>query len=155
MTHGTLDQELMTEIAQIAESVGCELVNARFRGGVLQLILDHSEGVTLEHCQAVSKQTSAMLDVADWGPGRYTLEVTSPGLDRELVRPEDFRRFARSRIRVTWLPSDGKRTIVGTLEAAPAEDADGPGEIEVRVSPEESYIIPLQSIQVARLEPEL
>lgn len=154
MAHGTLDEELMTELAEIAESIGCELVNARFRGGVLQLILDHSEGVTLAHCQTVSKQASAALDVADWGPGRYTLEVTSPGLDRELVRPKDFQRFAGSRIRITWLPPDGKRTIVGTLEAAPAPEAGGGDEIEVRVSPQESHLIPLQSIQVARLEPE-
>ncbi len=154
MSHATLDEQVMTELTEIAESVGCELVDARFRGGVLQLILDHPEGVTLEHCKTVSKQASAALDVADWGPGRYTLEVTSPGLDRELVRRKDFRRFAGSRIKVTWLSADGKRTIVGTLEAAPSEDAGGADEIEVRVGPEESYVIPLESIQVARLEPE-
>ncbi|MDH3402601.1 MAG: ribosome maturation factor RimP [Acidobacteriota bacterium] len=155
MTHAKLDDELMAEFAAVAESAGCELVDARFRGGMLRVVLDHRDGVTLEHCQTVSKQVSALLDVADWGRGRYTLEVTSPGLDRELVRPADFRRFAGSLIKVTWQPPDGKRTVVGTLAAGPAEDAGGQGEIEVRVGPEESYHIALQSIQIARLVPEL
>jgi ribosome maturation factor RimP len=112
--------------------------------------------VTLEHCQTVSKQVSAHLDVADWGGGRYTLEVSSPGLDRELFRPQDFARFTGSQVRVTWRPPEGKRTIVGTLESfVPAtEDPGSPAAIVVAVAPDQIHHIPLSSIDAARLVPD-
>jgi hypothetical protein len=82
----------VTELAAIAESVGCELVRVEFKGGVLRLMLDREPGserlgVSHEDCANVSRQASALLDVVDFGPARYTLEVTSPGLDRPLYRP--------------------------------------------------------------------
>lgn len=150
-----LDETLTSEFAAIAESAGCELVDARFRGGVLRLILDHEEAVTLDHCQLVSKQVSAFLDVADWGGGRYTLEVTSPGLDRELLRPRDYERFAGSQVRVTWRPADGKRTVVGTLERfVPHTEDPAEAAIVVAVAPDETHHIPLRSIDAARLVPD-
>jgi ribosome maturation factor RimP len=104
----------------------------------------------------VSKQVSAYLDVADWGRGRYTLEVTSPGLDRELLRPKDYEQFAGSQVRVTWRPPEGKRTVVGTLERfVPAtEDPGGTAAIVVAVAPDQAHHIPLPSIDAARLVPE-
>ena len=151
-----LSEELMNEIQAIAESTGCELVDARFQGGVLKVTLDSPEGVRLEHCQSVSKQVSALLDVADWGAARYTLEVTSPGLDRELFRPRDFERFTGSQIRITWRPPEGKRTDIGTLESfTPASDNAAGAHIEIRIGPDETHRIPLQSIDIARLVPEL
>ena len=157
MTRATLDEELRDELAAIAEGAGCELIDARYKGGLLKITLDQSEGVTLSHCQTVSKQISALLDVAEWGAGRYTLEVSSPGLDRELLRPRDFERFTGSRVKVTWRSGEGKRTDVGTLETLIRADDDtrGGAEIEVRIDPDRTCRIPLQSIDVARLVPEL
>lgn len=156
MAHMTLTEELMSELTAIAEGVGCELIDARYRGGVLKLTLDHPDGVTLTHCQGVSKQVSAQLDVLDWGPSKYTLEVTSPGLDRELFRPQDFERFAGSRVKVTWHPPEGKRTDTGLLERfIPADNESGDAFIEIKVDPDAMRRIPLQSIDVARLVPEL
>lgn len=156
MARKTLDDPLKTELAAIAEGAGCELVDARFQSGVLRLILDHPEGVTLDHCQTVSKQASALLDVVDWGGSRYTLEVTSPGLDRELVRPKDYQQFAGSQVRVTWRPPEGKRTVVGTLQRfIPAtEDPAGAAAIVVAVAPDQAHHIPLPSIDAARLVPD-
>jgi ribosome maturation factor RimP len=155
MAQMTLSEELMSELAAIAESNGCELIDARYRGGVLRLTLDNPEGVTLDHCQTVSKQVSAQLDISDWGAGRYTLEVTSPGLDRELFRPRDFERFTGSLVKVTWRPAEGKRTDTGRLERfVPAERESGGDFIEIRIDPDEIRHIPLQTIDVARLVPE-
>ena len=150
-----LSEELMNDFQAIAESTGCELVDARFQGGVLKVTLDHPEGVVLAHCQSVSKQVSALLDVANWGTSRYTLEVTSPGLDRELSRARDFERFTGSQIRVTWRPVEGKRTDIGTLEGfIPASDDAAGAHIEIRISPDQMHRIPVQSIDIARLVPE-
>jgi len=151
-----LSEELMNEFRAIAEGTGCELVDVRFQGGVLKITLDHPDGVILEHCQAVSRQVSAQLDVADFGSARYTLEVTSPGLDRQLFRPQDFERFTGSQVKVTWRPAEGKRTDTGTLENfLPAGDSNAAAHIEVKVGPDETHRIPLQSIDIARLVPEL
>lgn len=155
-----LSEDLMSEFSAIAESAGCELVNARFQGGVLKLTLDHPDGVLLEHCKTVSKQVSAQLDVADWGKNRYTLEVTSPGLDRELFRPQDYERFVGKQIKVTWRPPEGKRTDVGILERfIPAgkspDNESGGAQIEIILDPETRHRISLQSIDIARLVPEL
>ena len=74
--------EITPEIEQVAQAAGCELVHAELKGGVLRLFVDRPEGVTLADCQLVSRQVSALLDVLDFGTGRYVLEVSSPGLDR-------------------------------------------------------------------------
>ena len=63
--------EITPELEQVAQAAGCELVHAELKGGVLRLFVDKPEGVTLADCQLVSKQTSALLDVLDFGTGRY------------------------------------------------------------------------------------
>ncbi|HRU10899.1 MAG TPA: ribosome maturation factor RimP, partial [Thermoanaerobaculia bacterium] len=114
-----IDAELVAELESLAAASGCELVHCEFKGGVLRLFIDRPDGVTLEDCEHVSRQASALLDVADFGSSRYTLEVSSPGLDRQLYRPRDYQRFAGRRVRVTYRPEAAearKRTVVGRLE---------------------------------------
>lgn len=157
--------ELYDELESIADAGGCELVHAEFRGGTLRLTIDRPEtpggerqGVTLADCEHVSKQVSAFLDVLDFGRDRYVLEVSSPGLDRQLYRPKDYQRFVGSQVRVTFLEPDGgkKRTVVGRLEEMrPAGPAGAEGEITVATEGGEKLDLPLPSIQVARLEIEL
>jgi ribosome maturation factor RimP len=116
--------ELQPELEQIAAANGCELVHVELKGGVLRLILDKPEGVTLADCEVVAKQSSAYLDVADFGKSRYVLEVSSPGLDRELYKPADVERFLGKLARVAIIdPENGKkRTVIGRLhELQPAE----------------------------------
>lgn len=151
-----LAPELVEEIAAVAESAGCELVHAEFKGGVLRLVLDRPEGITHAECETVSKQVSALLDVVDFGSQRYVLEVSSPGLDRPLYRPQDYGRFAGRLVKVTFHDprGGGKRTLVGRLEAY----RRGEGGDEVDVTDQDTgsrYIIPLKNIELARLEPEL
>jgi ribosome maturation factor RimP len=153
--------EITPEIEQVAQGAGCELVHAELKGGVLRLFVDRPEGgVTLADCQLVSKQVSALLDVLDFGTGRYVLEVSSPGLDRQLYKPADYDRFAGRLARVTYEdPETGKkRTDVARLkglrraEGASAESStvlleDGrSGEVRE---------VPLNNVKLARLEIEL
>ncbi len=153
MTNTEIEPTLQTQFEQAARQAGCELIHAEFKGSILRLILDRDGGVDLGHCQTVSKQVSALLDVAEFRPGRYTLEVSSPGLNRQLYRPSDYRRFVGQRVRVTWRDSSmpTKRTVVAQLERF---DEAEPSGIELL---EEERGERLQSqitdIQIARLEP--
>jgi ribosome maturation factor RimP len=109
------------EIAdRVAAAEGLELVDVelagRGRNAVLRIFLDKPGGVTVHDCERVSGQVSAILDVEDFIPGSYTLEVSSPGLDRPLVKPADFERFAGKRIKlVLRAPHEGRRRLQGLL----------------------------------------
>jgi ribosome maturation factor RimP len=151
MPKSAIEPRLEEELAAIAAAQGCELLHAEFQGGVLKLTLDREGGVRLEDCELVSKQASALLDVADFGRGRYTLEVSSPGLDRELYGPRDYARFSGSRVRVRFVdPESGRRaTIAGRLAEYDAErdeirltELERDGERRIR----------RQDIQLAKLE---
>lgn len=156
MAATSLTPELQGELSAIAEAHGCELLRAEFVGGTLRLTLDRPDGVRLEHCEAVSKEASALLDVADFGRGRYTLEVSSPGLDRPLHGPRDYERFTGRRVRVRFVdPASGRRaTIVGRLEAFRAAPDGGELEVLQDRAPAPTRVR-VAEVEQARLEIEL
>ena len=132
---------------------GFELVMAEFvdRSRVLRLYIDSDGGVSLEDCTRVSRLVGDVLDsegVADYINGGYTLEVSSPGLDRPLVKPEHFQRFVGSQARLTTKkPSDGRHRFTGEILAA---DSDG-----IRIGIEgEAWTISYDMIDKARLVPQ-
>lgn len=149
--------ELTPEIEQVAEAAGCELVHAELKGGVLRIFIDKPEGVTLADCQHVSKQVSALLDVLDFGTGRYVLEVSSPGLDRQLYKPGDYDRFSGKLARVTFEdPETGKKkTVVARLRGL--RDLDGESHLLLQEDGKEGepWGLPLKNVKTARLEIEL
>lgn len=159
--------ELRPEIERIAGESGCEVWHVELKGGTLRLFLDKPEGVTLSDCERVSKQVSAYLDVVDFGKSRYVLEVSSPGLDRQLYRPGHYERFVGHKVRVTFEdPETAKRrTVVGRLEAferppgASGEIASGEEDARVVVGVEEPKSerleLSLREVRQARLEIEL
>ncbi|HEY6308521.1 MAG TPA: ribosome maturation factor RimP [Candidatus Angelobacter sp.] len=106
---------------RVAATHGVELVEAEIRGGgkarVLRITIDKTEGVTHEDCANVSREVSAVLDVEDAvAGGPYTLEVSSPGLDRKLLKAEDYARFTGSRVKLTTRePVTGNRHFEGRL----------------------------------------
>jgi ribosome maturation factor RimP len=117
------DLNTIREIAgRVATVHGVEVVDVEMRGGgkarTLRITIDKPEGVTHEDCARVSREVSVILDVEDAVPGAaYTLEVSSPGLDRKLVKPEDFERFTGNRLKVmTREPVNGNRHFDGRLE---------------------------------------
>jgi ribosome maturation factor RimP len=152
--------EIQPELEQIAEAAGCELVHVEIKGGVLRLFIDKPEGVSLADCEHVSKLASAWLDVMDFGKSRYVLEVSSPGLDRQLYKARDYARFVGRKVRVTVEDPETrkKKTVVGRLEAFDlAEGApEGDARVAVAVEPKgERLEVSLKDIRVARLEVEL
>jgi len=154
MSQTELSEKIRQEFAAVAESAGCELLDSQFRGGVLHLVIDRPNGVTVDDCQTVSKQISALLDVEDFGPGRYVLEVSSPGLDRKFYSDRDYERFCGHKVRITWKDPEmvHKKTVVGTL----AEYSPELQEIILDASQGgDSDRISLQNIVLARLEPEM
>ncbi len=152
--------EIAPEIEQIAQGAGCELVHAELKGGVLRIFVDKPEGVMLADCEQVSRQVSALLDVLDFGAGRYVLEVSSPGLDRQLYRARDYERFAGRLARVTSMdPETGKKkTEVARLKGL--RRAEGASEEDAVVLLEDDRTgatreLPLNNVKLARLEIEL
>jgi len=109
------------EIAErVAVSEGIELVDVevhgRGPGTVVRIFLDKPGGITHGDCQTVSRQVGTILDIEDLMDARYTLEVSSPGLERRLVKPEDYQRFAGHKLKLL-LRSDrnGQRRFEGRL----------------------------------------
>jgi ribosome maturation factor RimP len=125
-----LDVERVREIAErVASSSGLEVVEIEFLGGgkarMLRVFLDKASagtdplaGVTHEDCANFSREFGTILDVEDVMPGSYTLEVSSPGLDRRLIKPADFTRFTGSRLKLTTRqPVENNRHFEGRLES--------------------------------------
>ncbi|HYL92712.1 MAG TPA: ribosome maturation factor RimP [Alphaproteobacteria bacterium] len=106
---------------RVAATHGVDVVAVELRGGgkarTLRITIDKPDGVTHEDCANVSREVSAILDVEDAVPGdSYTLEVSSPGLDRELVKEQDYVRFCGSRIKLqTQEPVSGNHYLEGRL----------------------------------------
>jgi len=107
---------------RVAASSGLEVVEVELRGGgkarMLRVVIDKPGGVTHEDCANLSREVGTILDVEDAVPGgSYTLEVSSPGLDRKLARAADFERFTGSRVKLTTKsPVNGNRHFEGRLE---------------------------------------
>lgn len=108
-------------IAPSLESMGYEIVRVLFTGEgspTLQIMIERRDGggMTAEHCAETSRAISAILDVEDPIPGHYDLEVSSPGIDRPLVRRKDFSRFAGQIVKIEAVQAiDGRRRFQGEL----------------------------------------
>ena len=166
-----LDLEQVREIAKrVTSSSGLELVDVEFRGGgksrMLRITIDKPAGVTHEDCANVSREVGTILDIEDAVPGSYLLEVTSPGLDRELSRPVEFERFVGSLIRLTTRePVNGNRHLEGRLESAHQgritlslqhRQGKGKGKRQQQVAAEAPRVeVELANVEKANLVPEI
>ncbi|MGA3073201.1 MAG: ribosome maturation factor RimP [Bryobacteraceae bacterium] len=109
------------EIAErVAGSEGIEVVEVEVKGGgknqFVRISIDKPEGVTHGDCELISHQVGTILDVEDVVPGHYTLEVSSPGLERKLLKPRDYERFQGKKAKVTLrAPVENQRHWEGTL----------------------------------------
>ena len=105
----------------MAQSEGLEIVDVEVKGGggqrLVRIAIDKPQGVTHADCELVSQQVGTILDVEDLVPGgRYTLEVSSPGLERKLLKPQDYQRFQGKKASITLREAvDGQRHWEGTL----------------------------------------
>lgn len=142
----------------IVQEEGLELFNLEFKKSrykwFLRIYLDKEGGINLNDCEKVSKQLSAKLDEEDVIPRSYTLEVSSPGLDRPLLSEQDYKKFKGKWIRIkTTEAIDGQRNFKGRL----ANYADGIVTLEMQIKKNEmkSVLIPYRTIANARLEIDL
>ncbi|MBL6750745.1 MAG: ribosome maturation factor RimP [Nevskia sp.] len=146
-----LAERLNALLEPVVNAVGYELVLLEFsphKGGAsLRLYIDAVDGITLEDCERVSREVAAVLDVEDLIRQAYRLEVSSPGLDRPLVKPEHFVRFRGAKAKVQMLvPVGGRRRFQGVLA--------GSGEGCVTLATDEGEVtLPLADIERARLVP--
>ena len=137
MFNKDLTQLLMPVVADLGlECLGVEYSPSHGNGLVRVYIDAPQRAVTVDDCEAVSRQVSATLDVNDPIPGRYTLEVSSPGLDRPLYTPEQFARFAGQAAKVEVnLAIAGRRRFQGPIRAVNGNtislDQDG---VEVQIA---------------------
>jgi len=144
--------ELQKLLEPTVERLGYELADLEVRlggkGGLLRITVDKPDGIDLNDCEKVSSAVSALLDVEDPMADNYSLEVSSPGLDRKLTKPDHFQRFEGETLKVTMrFPIDGRRRFRGTLVSSNEEN------IVVEVDGE-SYSLPLASLDTARLVPD-
>ena len=133
------------------EKMGYELtdieVKTQGREQLISIFIDNLTGINIEDCETVSRQISLLLDVENPISGKYTLEISSPGLDRKLTKLNHFKRFIGNELRIKLLRSmDGRRNFRGKLLAANKES------IKVQVD-DQLYKLPIDLIEIARLVP--
>jgi ribosome maturation factor RimP len=147
-------EAIRTKIAtlgeQFAASMGMELVLVEVKGdggrSVVRVFIDQPGGISLNDCERFSKRFSVLLDVEDVIPFSYTLEVSSPGLDRPLAKEEHFLRFAGKNARVrTRLPISGQRNFTGKIVGVAG------GRLLLETAPARQVEIALSEIEKANL----
>jgi ribosome maturation factor RimP len=147
-------------IAPSLAAMGFRVLRVVFTGtggsrATLQIMAERADdgGMTVDDCSEISNTVSALLDVADPVPGAYVLEVSSPGIDRPLLRPEDYRRFAGFEAKIDLArPVEGRRRYRGRLLGLEGDAA------KLRVSDKKlsagedtTVLLPLDAIQRAKL----
>lgn len=149
-----IEEKTKELIKDIVKEQGLRLFDVEFkpegRGWTLRVIVDKFGGVSLADLERLSRTISPILDVEDFIPHSYNLEVTSPGLTRELKKPEHFAFFIGRLIKViTREPVEGKREIVGFIDDIENEV------LKIRIKGSQELVhIPLSVIAKARLEVE-
>jgi ribosome maturation factor RimP len=127
-------------IERVTSREGLELVHWETVGPknnfILRILIDKPEGVTHNDCEVVSRQVDTLLDVEDLIPHQYTLEVSSPGVDRPLYKRADYERFAGKKVKIkTFQPINGQRNFRGRLIGIKGDtvkiDSENVGEVEI------------------------
>lgn len=114
-TMSPIAARVFTLLTPVVATAGVELLDVEWTGGTLQVIVDHNDGVTLDQLASVNRLVSPILDQHDPVPGRYTLEVSSPGIERPLRRLEHYQRAVGEVVVVKTEPHVIPRRVKGTL----------------------------------------
>lgn len=135
----------------VVEGLGFELWGVEYlaqgRHSLLRVYIDHPDGITVDHCAEVSHQLAAVLDVEDPIASAYTLEVSSPGMDRPLFRAEHYQQFAGAWANLKLrFPFEGKRRYKGVIQGL-EDDA------VVLLVDDHELLLPLEQIEKANILP--
>jgi len=149
-----LDARITTLAEQVAAGMGMEIVLVEVKGGgqrsIVRIFIDQPGGVSLADCERFSKRFSVALDVEDWIESSYVLEISSPGLDRLLVKEKDFARFSGRNVKVRLRAQlEGQRSYRGKLLGI------SDGRIGLEITPGRQVEIALKDIERANLVIEL
>ena len=147
-----MDRRMAEIITPVIEDMGFELVRVRLMGGktnTLQIMADKPDGgIEVDDCAEISTALGALLDVEDPISDNYTMEVSSPGMDRILFKPAQFEASVGEKIEVRLnYPFEGRKRIVGVL--AGLEDDEAIVQVD-----QEEYLLPLENVQRARIVPQ-
>ena len=148
-----VSEELMARLHRLAEAEKVELLAVEIGGParkmLVRLVLDRQpEGITLDDCERMSRQASVLLDAYDPFPGSYTLEVSSPGLDRKLYGASDYERYAGEAVQVRMKPGwTGPRKLVGILVGRAG------GAVTIRDAEGTEHALPEAEVFETRLDP--
>jgi len=137
-------------IEPVVQELGCELWGIeklqQGRQVVLKIYIESAKGINVDDCARVSRQVSAILDVEDPIPGEYMLEVSSPGVERRLFKPEHFNVCKGEKVQITLRQAfDGRRKFKGLLCGLEDE------EVVIRVDDAQEIVLPMDSIERARV----
>lgn len=143
--------QLTELLTPVVESMGCELWGLEYfsqgRHSTLRLYIEHPDGIGLEECEKVSRQVSSVMDVEDPIAGEYTLEVSSPGMDRLLYTLEQFTRYAGEQVAIKLRSAfEGRRKFSGLLRGVEGDDV-------LVVVDEHEYMLPIEMIEKANIIP--
>ena len=148
----TKEETLRAMIAPVVEALGCEFWGLEYlssgRNALLRIYIDRDEtGVTVEDCEKISRQVSSLMDVEDPIGGEYTLEVSSPGLERPLYTLSQFLRYVGEDVAIRLrFPYEGRRNFKGRLNGVEGEDI-------LLIVEDHEYLFPVDSIEKANVVP--
>lgn len=144
-------EQLQALLSPVVEALGYQCWGIEFlsqgRHSLLRIYIDHSNGIVIEDCEKVSRQLSSVLDVEDPIATEYTLEVSSPGMDRPLFNLEQFAAHAGEQVKIKLrTPFEGRRNFQGILRGVEDQDV-------VVLVDEHEYLLPIDSIDKANIIP--
>ena len=144
-------EQLQALLAPVIEALGYQCWGLEFlsqgRHSLLRIYIDHADGILVEDCEKVSRQISGVLDVEDPISNEYTLEVSSPGMDRPLFTLEQFAKHAGELVKIKLRsPYEGRRNFQGPLRGVEDQDV-------VVLVDEHEYLLPIDLIEKANIVP--
>lgn len=145
-------ETLMQFVAPVVESLELQLWGLEYitqgRHSVVRIYIDAEQGVGVSDCAKVSRQVSSVFDVEDPITGEYTLEVSSPGMDRPLFNLEQFAQYKGHQVKLRLrIPFEGRRKFSGILNGVEENDV-------IMVVDEHEYLLPIDTIEKANVIPQ-
>ncbi|MBD7976242.1 MULTISPECIES: ribosome maturation factor RimP [Pseudomonas] len=144
-------EQLQAMVSPVIEALGYQCWGIEFlpqgKHSLLRIYIDHADGILVDDCEKVSRQVSGVLDVEDPISNEYTLEVSSPGMDRPLFTLEQFAVYAGEQVKIKLrIPFDGRRNFQGILRGVEEQDV-------VVLVDDHEYLLPIDSIDKANIVP--
>lgn len=145
------DLQLVELVAPVAEALGYELWGVEYlshaKQSIVRIYIDRADGVNIDDCAKLSRQVSGIFDVEDPIMGEYTLEVSSPGMDRPLFKLDQYQQYIGSQVKVRLRTAfEGRRNFTGQLTGVEGDD------VVVAVD-ENEYLLPFELIDKANIIP--